>query len=212
MSQSVLQPMKMAHIVFRTANYEAMLDWWTNLLGAHAVYKAEFATFLTYDDEHHRIAIINQPHLTEPRGKNISLFDHVAFTYSSLKDLLEGYKIRKAKGIVPTICINHGPTTSMYYVDPDGNRAELQVDAFATAQEGIDYMHSDEFKRNIAGKLFVPEDLIARLEAGESEESIKKLVVGEDEVMDEKQAAEFVKKLVGSNTGDSAPKETVISA
>lgn len=84
----------------------------------------------------------------------------------------------------------------MYYVDPDGNRAELQVDAFETAQEGIDYMHSDAFRRNIAGKLFVPEELTARLEAGEREEDIKRLVVGEGDVMDEKAAAHFVQQLV----------------
>src|ERR1700730_47207 len=32
--------------------------------------------------------------------------------------------------------MNHGSTTSMYYADPDGNRIELLIDNFATAEEG----------------------------------------------------------------------------
>jgi hypothetical protein len=38
--------------------------------------------------------------------------------------------------IRPFYSINHGPTTSLYYTDPDGNRVELLVDNFATAGEG----------------------------------------------------------------------------
>ena len=39
------------------------------------------------------------------------------------------------------------PTTSMYYRDPDGNRAEEQIDNFATAEEGQAWMHAPAFDR-----------------------------------------------------------------
>ena len=42
----------------------------------------------------------------------------------------EIYKRLKQQDIVPWWCINHGPTTSMYYRDPDNNQIELQVDIF----------------------------------------------------------------------------------
>jgi hypothetical protein len=43
---------------------------------------------------------------------------------------------KKDMRIRPFYSINHGPTTSLYYTDPDGNRVELLVDNFATAGEG----------------------------------------------------------------------------
>ena len=42
------------------------------------------------------------------------------------------YARLKGDGIEPYWCINHGPTTSLYYKDPDGNQIELQVDNFPT--------------------------------------------------------------------------------
>ena len=33
--------------------------------------------------------------------------------------------------------IQHGVTTSLYYEDPDGNFAEMQIDNFATPGEAI---------------------------------------------------------------------------
>ena len=38
----------------------------------------------------------------------------------------------KKQGIVPHTCMNHGFTTSLYYLDPDGNEVEIQVDNFKT--------------------------------------------------------------------------------
>ena len=44
----------------------------------------------------------------------------------------------KAAGILPYWCINHGPTTSLYYKDPDGNVIELftQIDRMSDESKG----------------------------------------------------------------------------
>jgi hypothetical protein len=55
----------------------------------------------------------------------------------------------------------------MYYKDPDGNRIELQVDNFSTAEECNRWMRSGEFAANPIGVVFEPEDLLARYRAGE---------------------------------------------
>lgn len=68
---------------------------------------------------------------------------------------------------------NHGPTTSMYYRDPDGNQIETQVDNMGN-DECTAMMASAEFEKNPIGVDFDPEDLCRRVECGESEESIKK--------------------------------------
>ena len=91
---------------------------------------------------------------------------HVAFTFASMGELLDNYERLAARGIRPFRCINHGPTTSMYYVDPDGNRVELQIDNFATAEEGQAWMRSPAFDRNPIGVEFEPDELVRRFRAG----------------------------------------------
>ena len=47
-----------------------------------------------------------------------------------MDELLDTYQRLKSDGIVPHGCLDHGMTTSFYYVDPDGNSVELQCDNF----------------------------------------------------------------------------------
>ncbi len=91
---------------------------------------------------------------------------HVAFTFASMGELLDNYERLAARGIRPFRSINHGPTTSMYYVDPDGNRVELQIDNFATAEEGQAWMLSPAFDRNPIGVEFDPDELVRKFQAG----------------------------------------------
>lgn len=62
----------------------------------------------------------------------------------------------------------------MYYVDPDGNHLEFQVDSVDTNEETSAYLASEEFKANPFGVDFDPEELVRRLQSGESHASIKK--------------------------------------
>ena len=149
-----------------------MVDWWKKALGAHAVWENDFISFITYDDEHHRIAITGRPG-TKPKAGDAGLA-HVAFAYDTLQDLVNSYLQRKAVGIHPSWCVNHGPSTSMYYADPDGNEMETQVDNFDSGEAATEYMNSAAFKENPMGVDFVPEDLIKRLESGEDEAAIKR--------------------------------------
>lgn len=60
------------------------------------------------------------------------------------------------------------------YQDPDGNQLETQVDNFDTNEETSEFMMSKFFQENPLGVDFDPEDLIKRLQSGESDASIKK--------------------------------------
>jgi catechol-2,3-dioxygenase len=167
----VRKPAKFAHFVLRTRNLDAMKRWYSTLLGARVVFENQFIAFLTYDDEHHRVALVGNPQFAERPGHAVGL-DHVAYTLGSLEDLLHTYLRLKHECITPTWCVNHGPTTSMYYQDPDGNRVEFQVDNFPSVEELHAWFRSGEFEKNPIGVNFDPDQLLERWRAGESTEQL----------------------------------------
>jgi len=166
-----IAPAKLAHIVLRTKHYAEMVSWYETVLEAKPMVATPMATFLTYDDEHHRVAIINRPDL-EDRAPDSVGFDHCAFTYASLDDLFATYERLRDAGIAPYWCINHGPTLSMYYQDPDGNQIELQIDVFDTNEGVNEWMAQSDFMTNPIGVKFDPEELIARHQKGEDQAAL----------------------------------------
>ena len=160
-----VSPALFAHFVVRTSNFAAMRDWYRTVLNARIVHEDGRLCFMTYDDEHHRLALINVPGLQKPAEDSWGL-NHVAYSYNSLRDLLSTYVRLRDRGIVPFRPINHGPTVSMYYHDPDGTGVELQVDTFPTKQEAEQWIGCEEFQENPIGVLFDPEQLLRDYEAG----------------------------------------------
>lgn len=169
---AIVSPSKLAHIVLRTNQYATMLDWYKTVLNAKPAFENDSLAFLTYDDEHHRVAILNIPTLAEqPEG--ITGVHHVAFTYESLRVLLENFERLAALGIAPVFTINHGPTTSLYYADPDQNQLEFQVENFASVEESAAFFFCEAFAQNPIGVEIDPADLLRRLRAGEPEDALK---------------------------------------
>jgi catechol-2,3-dioxygenase len=169
--RGAVKPQKLAHVVRRTSRFDEMVRWYCTVLGAEVVAGDGTLAFLTYDDEHHRIAIVTIPGL-EDQPAMAAGTDHIAFTYGDLSDLFQTYRRLKAEGIEPFWCINHGPTLSMYFKDPDGSRVELQVDTMPTADAIDTWMRSGDFAANPIGIVFDPEEMIARYEAGEALETL----------------------------------------
>ena len=167
-----ITPQKLAHVVFRTERLGDMVDWWTTVLGATVVFSNPFIAFLTYDDEHHRIAIARVPGLAPKAEQPTIGLEHVAFTYRTLGDLLATYERLRSKGIVPYWCINHGPTTSLYYRDPDGNQAELQIDNFPSVEALHAWFRSRAFADNPIGVMFDPDRLLERFRRGDPVEEL----------------------------------------
>ena len=169
----VLSPKKLAHVVLRTANFAPMVQFYKDFLGATSEFENDRAAFLAYDEEHHRIGIIAFDNLDTQANPAPGL-EHIAFTFDSLDDLVTAYEQRKAYDIRPTWCVNHGPTTSMYYLDPDGNRLESQIDNFESNEEASAFVTSEAFAKNPVGADFDPEELVRRVRSGESHDAIKK--------------------------------------
>jgi catechol 2,3-dioxygenase-like lactoylglutathione lyase family enzyme len=160
-----VSPRMFAHAVFATGQYEQMIEWYGKVLNARVVAGGPFLTFMSFDQEHHRLAFINQPKLMTRDGKQAGL-DHLAYTLPDLGTLLNTYARLKKAGIMPVWPVNHGLTTSLYYQDPDGHRVEFQVDNFDTVEELQGWFSRPEFADNPIGVGFDPEALITLYEAG----------------------------------------------
>lgn len=163
-------PIKFAHVVLKTRNFDEMVAWWTDFLEASVRHANDFLAFLSYDEEHHRIAIARMPHLADRPADTVGL-EHFAFTYASLDDLLGQYERMGARGVRPYWTINHGMTLSAYYRDPDGNQVETQVDTLSLA-EAERFMASPTFAKNPIGIDVDLDAIVARRRAGESVESL----------------------------------------
>ncbi|EXJ53344.1 uncharacterized protein A1O5_13415 [Cladophialophora psammophila CBS 110553] len=174
-ARRVIPPTKLAHVVLRTNNFAKMVEFYKDFLGADVIYESDFLAFLTYDEEHHRVAIAAVPG-TKGKDKMTCGLEHLAFAFSTIADLLLAYRQRKQKGILPLWPVNHGPTTSIYYKDPDGNMIETQADNFDNPDDATKFMKSKFFSENPVGTDFDPEDHIKRLSNGEHESDLKKRV------------------------------------
>lgn len=161
-----IRPAKLSHVVLRVSDLKRSREWYVKVLGARATYENEMVCFLTYDEEHHRIGLIGRPDLGSLGDAHHGL-EHVSFTYGSLADLLATYRRLAQEDIRPYWPINHGPTISLYYKDPDGNRIELQYDVFERAEDLDAFFARGSYEENFMGIVFDPEQMIDRYEAGE---------------------------------------------
>jgi catechol-2,3-dioxygenase len=158
-------PIKLAHVVLQTNQVAELRLFYEQLLDARVQAEVGPMCLLTYDDEHHRVALVNlQPY--EKRSPGAAGMHHMAFTYDSLRTLLENYTRLKDLGVEPWWCVNHGPTISMYYRDPDGNQIELQVDVFETAEDANAFLETPAYQTNPLGVDFDPDDMLENLNAG----------------------------------------------
>jgi catechol 2,3-dioxygenase-like lactoylglutathione lyase family enzyme len=157
---------KLAHIVLMTRRMAELRDWYATVLGAHVVYENAGLCFMTFDEEHHRLALVAPPAPLIERTPLTIGMHHSAYTFATLPELLERYTCLKAAGIEPLTPIQHGVTTSLYYRDPDGNLVELQIDNFTSPDAATAYMHGPEFAADPIGPPFDPQAMVEALAAG----------------------------------------------
>ncbi len=166
-----LRPSRFSHLVLKTAQFDAMKSWYKTVLSAKPMFENGIVCFLTYDEEHHRLMIGHDPSAT-PRDARASGVVHFAYAVETLEDLVNAYLRLKDEGILPHNCINHGFTTSLYFLDPDGNEVELQVDNYKTRDAMDAWFATGAFDRNFAGHAFDPEYMVERHRAGVPEDEI----------------------------------------
>lgn len=168
---SPIRPARFGHIVLRTPQFEAMAPWYKTVLQAEPLFETPFATFLTFDEEHHRVLIASDPKAA-PRDTGAAGVAHFAYLYESLSKLMATYGRLRDEGITPTYCVNHGFQFSLYYHDPDKNEVELGCDNFQTREQLNDWFAEGHFAKNVYGHDFDPEEVFKWHREGVSDEKI----------------------------------------
>lgn len=175
-----IRPAYWAHWVLKSARQKRMVEWYRCVLGAEVVHDAGRIVFLTWDGEHHRLAVLRMPGLFRPLSwlhrayRKFYGLDHMSFNFPGLRPLLEHFRKLRQAGIRPVWAINHGPTTSIYYEDPDGNRLEFQCDNFETLDEVAAFVAGPVFQKNFIGVNVDPNYLLERLDQGVPEAVLKR--------------------------------------
>ena len=166
-----LRPSRFSHLVLQTPRFEEMVDFYKTWLSAKPMLENQMVCFLTYDDEHHRLMIGNNPGLN-PRDPKAAGVVHFAYAVETLEDLVNYYLRLKSHGILPHQCMNHGFTTSIYYLDPDGNEVEIQIDNFKDKESMNAWFATGAFDRNFVGFFFDPERMVELHRQGLPEDQI----------------------------------------
>jgi catechol 2,3-dioxygenase len=169
MSQAPVIRPKFHHFNLKTTRLAEMRDWYRLLVGAEVVFENDIGSWLANDEANHRIALLAFPGFVDDPQKNARTgLHHVAFEYPGFEDLNASYLRLRDAGISPQFCLDHGPTFSYYYSDPDGNHVELQCDNFGDWVASREWIRtSEQFHSNPIGIFVDPEQVAAAAEAGE---------------------------------------------
>jgi catechol 2,3-dioxygenase-like lactoylglutathione lyase family enzyme len=183
-SLEIIRP-KLHHFGLTTANLEAMLNWYSKVLGMtpnHQTSKPMGSkgpvgvrvAWVSNDEASHRIAIVELRGLVDDSQRTQHRrIQHVAFEFRSVDDLLSTYVRLKRLGIEPVLTADHGATTGFYYEDPDHNSVELLADNFGDSNKSTEYLRtSSEFASNPMGAYVDPDAMIAARAAGASVDEV----------------------------------------
>jgi catechol 2,3-dioxygenase len=162
--EGVLRP-TLHHVNLKTTSdgLQALIDWYGIVVGAEVVFQYPFGAWLTNDRANHRIALLAFPEWRRDPEQHLHIgLGHTAFEYDSLEHLVASYVRLRDQGFEIFFAMDHGLTMSIYYLDPDGNGVELQVDNFGSWDASQEWMRGAlEFRDNPLGVFFDP-DLIER--------------------------------------------------
>ena len=172
------QSLSLAHFGLRTRNLPASVEWYSRALGARVHFQNDIAAFMSFDDEHHRFVLWDDGETGE-RPDDAHGVDHIGFSCGGPSDLAGQFERLKAMGILPTLCVNHHFTSSLYYRDPDGNEVEITCDNLPTKEQCVSFMASDEMasamQPPLFGAEFNPEELVRLREGGATEREMARI-------------------------------------
>ena len=172
------QNLELAHFGLRTRDLPAAIEWYGRAFHAQVRFRNELAAFMSFDDEHHRFVLWDDGETGE-KPENARGVDHVGFSCGRPTALADEYERLKGLGILPTLCVNHHFTSSLYYRDPDGNEVEITCDNMPTKEECAAFMATKEMANAMQpplfGSEFDAEELLRLRKAGVPERQLAQI-------------------------------------
>jgi len=195
MNTDVIAHPKLAHYGLLTANLDAMVEWYSKVLGMAVNHRSKIPfiariarqgppfsafAFVSNDEMDHRIVFFEMSDAAiDPDKRRHTGLQHIAFEYASLDDLLATYVRLKDLGIQMLWAADHGVGTSVYYEDPDRNVVEIFVNNFGSPSKATEYLKAANPGRPAQ---IDPEKLLAAFKTGASAWDLhKRAVAGEFE-------------------------------
>lgn len=176
--QPVLANLRLGEVVLATSRFDTMTAWYRQLLDIEpSLEHATDAQAPQGGPPRPTRMCFFRLHIEPPNQDVVAIFEmpgtraapsgdpglhHMQLRCASLSDLGERYRRLHALGVVPYRSMDHGPSTSLYYRDPDQNAVEVAASNFATVEQFQACLASDEFKRNPAGIGIDPQALPVR--------------------------------------------------
>jgi catechol-2,3-dioxygenase len=170
--------LELAHFGLRTRDLESAIAWYGKVLGAEVRFRNELAAFMSFDEEHHRLVIWDDGETGE-KPADAGGVDHIGFSCGTPSALADAFERLQRLGIEPSLCVNHGFTSSIYVNDPDGNEVEFTCDNLPTKQDCADFMATEEMAKAMQpplfGNAFDPEELLRLRKAGAPDSQLARI-------------------------------------
>ena len=183
-----LSPMRLSEVVLKTGRYPDLRVWYQMVLGIAPFYEfvprepAKAPTPGVQERASELRLCFFRLHLEHPYAQIVALFDipgtrtdpaggdpglhHMQLRCPDIDQLFTRYERLKSAGLKPHRTAHHGPGTSFYYRDPDGNIVEISANNFATLSQYKAYFESESYRRNPSGIEIDADAYIARYRAG----------------------------------------------
>jgi catechol 2,3-dioxygenase-like lactoylglutathione lyase family enzyme len=182
----------LSETVLKTSRFEVLLPWYQRMIGIEPFYLRRGEPDEPSWSGAHAIAFFRL-HVDYPYTQVFGLFEvpavgkhaeptrgdpglhHMQMRFGALGDLFDRYDQLKAAGTRPVRSFNHGPGTSFYYEDPDGNTVELSCVNFVKEADYLAYFATTAYRKNISGIAIDPDEYIARFRNGTPQEELVRL-------------------------------------
>ncbi len=181
-SSGKFTPPQFSEVILKTARFATLKDWYETVTDVKAFFVRDDAKSATWAGAYNIafIRIFSAHPYTQVLGifevsalsgqadnqKGTPGLHHMQLRHAGLDHLFSRYEALHARGITPMRSFNHGPGTSFYYHDPDGNTVELSSANFVNEADYLAYFRSEAYAKNISGIEIDPAEFVARYRAG----------------------------------------------